>query len=410
MNARFNLTAGLTEGPILHGWGVILISILVAPAVLAENPPDEAIQAHYQRAQEALRQNRQDEAASEFLKIIHLNPKLAEAHANLGVVYYTQAKYSEAAQEFREALKLKPSLSRAQSFLGMSEAKSGHIQEAIPHLEAAFRNSTDDEWRQQTGLLLVELYSARMEMDKALDVIRSLQKSYPSNPEVLYIAYRIYSDLGAKAVSGLVKAAPESVRLHQLTAELLESEGDYARAIEQYRKAAEIDPKLPGIHRALGIAILSLAKDEASTAEAQKQFELELAANPTDAHSEYQLGEIYWGKYEYEEALNHFTRAVELRPNFVDALIALGKVLISKGQSEKALVYLGEALRTDPENEVAHYRLAQAYRKLGKTKQAEDELAMFRKLREASASIGAIYRQVQRNPVIGQTVESQPNE
>ena len=322
------------------------------------------------------------------------------------MVYYTQGKYSEASHSFREALKLKPSLSKAEHFLGMSEAKSGRLPEALPILEKAFKNPADYEWRQQTGLLLIEIYSARMELDKALDILRTLQKSYPSSPEVLYIAYRIHSELGAKAVSGLVRADPDSARLHQVTAELLESEGDFPRAIEQYRRAAEVDPKLPGIHRALAVAILNSGRDEASRLEAQKQLELELAANPADAHSEYQLGEIYWGRYQYSEAVKHFARAVELLPNFVDALIALGKGWTAQGQPETALDFLRKAVEFDPENEVAHYRLAHVYRKLGRNFEAEQELALFKKYREASASIGAIYRQVQRNPVIGQTVES----
>jgi len=90
----------------------------------------------------------------------------------------------------------------------------------------------------------------------------------------------------------------------------------------------------------------------------------------------------------------------------VDALIALGKGWTAQGQPETALDFLRKAVEFDPENEVAHYRLAQVYRKLGRNFEAEQELALFKKYREASASIGAIYRQVQRNPVIGQTVES----
>lgn len=403
------MRASLTEGLIKWKCAILVVAAVTAsmlrpPFCIADN--EDKIQTHYQRAQEALRQNRQNEAASEFLEIIRLNPKLAEAHANLGVVYFGQGKYAQASQSFQEALKLKPLLSRAENFLGLSEAKRGHVDLALPLLERSFKHSTDDEWRQQTGLVLIEIYSARLDLDRALEVARSLQRAFPSNPEILYIAYRIHSQMGAKAVSDLVRSAPDSARLHQLTAELLESSGDFPRAVEQYRKALEIDPKLPGIHRALGVAILNSSQDETSHREAQTHFELELAVNPGDAHSEYQLGEIQWARYRYEEALKHFARAVEFRPNFVDALIALGKAWTAQGQPERALMHLEKAVRIDPENEVAHYRLALAFRKLGKSQEADRELALFKQLRDASSAIGVIYRQVQRNPVIGQTTES----
>ncbi|PYV81751.1 MAG: hypothetical protein DMG05_29390 [Acidobacteria bacterium] len=168
----------------------------------------------------------------------------------------------------------------------------------------------------------------------------------------------------------------------------------------------EIDPKLSGIHHALGVAILHSSRDEASRLQAQGEFELELAVNPGAAHSEYQLGEIYWLGSRPEEALKHFTRALELQSSFVDAQIALGKVWISQGQPAKALTFLQQAVRIDPENEVAHYRLAEAYRKLGRNQEGAAEMALFKKLREASSSIASIYRQVQQTPITVQTVEA----
>jgi cytochrome c-type biogenesis protein CcmH/NrfG len=139
---------------------------------------------------------------------------------------------------------------------------------------------------------------------------------------------------------------------------------------------------------------------------AQREFEQELAIDPDDAHSEYQLGEIFWRKHQAEEALKHYARAVQLRPNFVDALVAQGKVWTFQERASEALMVLQQAVTIDPANEVAHYRLAQAYHKLGQAKESANELAQFRKLREASASLSVIYQQVQRKPITEQTIES----
>ncbi|MGH9631978.1 MAG: tetratricopeptide repeat protein, partial [Bryobacteraceae bacterium] len=260
-------------------------------AAAAQDTDRQTIQKHYTLAQEALNQKRYDEAAEEFRKILRLNPKLAEAHANLGSIYYLQGNYVQASDAFREALKWKDSLARAEMFLGMSQTRRGVAQEALPHLAKGFWKSTDDdEWRLQAGLMLVELYHGASDLDKALDVVRALQRSYPDSQDVLYAAYRLHSDMGSRAVASLVKSAPGSARLHQLTAELHESEGNYPRAIEEYRTALKINPRLAGAHRALGVALMNNAPDEAARAEARRLFEQELALNPIDAHSEYQLG------------------------------------------------------------------------------------------------------------------------
>ena len=394
----------------LPGASILAVLCVCAGSVAAQapNPPaGQAIQRHYRQAEELLRQKRYDEAADEFRKMLRLDPKLAQAHANLGSIYYLQGNYPQASESFRRALQLKPSLARAEMFLGMSEAKRGRAQEALAHLANGFwKSAENDEWRLQAGLLLIELHHAGIDLDKAVEVTRALQRAYPSNPDVLYIAYRLYSDLGSRAVSALVKAAPESARLHQLTAELLESEGDFPRAVEQHRKALARHPALPGARRALGVAIMNSGPDEAARGEAQRLFEQELTLNRNDALAEYQLGEIYWVRNQTEEALKHFSRAVELRPNFPDALIAAGKAWTALEQLERAVELLRKAVEIDPDNEVARYRLAQAYRKMGLDQQATEQMNQFRKLRAAMESMRSIYKQVQRNPITAQSLET----
>ena len=153
------------------------------------------------------------------------------------------------------------------------------------------------------------------------------------------------------------------------------------------------------------MALMSSSTDEASRDEARKQFELELALNPNDGVSEYQLGEILWLGNKPDDALKHFSRAVELSPGFTNALIAAGKAWTAQDLPERAVTFLRKAVAIEPENEVAHYRLAQAYLKMGQKQQADEELAQFRKLRAALESLRSIYRQVQENRITAQTVE-----
>lgn len=374
-------------------------------ALAAQSTRGAAVREHFQRAQEALAASRYDVAASEFQTILKLDPSRVEAHANLGTVRYAQGRYTDAAQCFRKALQLRPSMNGVEAFLGMAEARLGNTKQALPLLEKGFRDPLSEQWKLEAGLLLTEAYQRAGETSRSGEVIAVLERDFPSNPEVLYLAYRVHSALGSRAVASLVKAAPGSARLHQVTAELLEAEGDFAGAVAQYRKALEIEPKLPGAHRALGVALMNGANDEVTRAEAEKQFEQELALSPGDALSEYQLGELMWIRNRPDDAMSHFQKAIELQPRFPDALIAAGKVLIAADKAVEAISLLEKAAALDPFNEVARYRLSQAFQKTGNRKRASEELAEFRRLRASLESLRGIYRQVQENRITNQRVE-----
>ena len=383
----------------------LLLALATALPALAEGDLETRLRRHFELGDKAFRENRLDDAVAEFTLVTKLSPSLAEAHAKLGVIFYSQRRYPEAAAAFEQAVRHKPSLKRAGAMLGISMVRAGDLRGAIPHLGKAFKDPPDAALGEQCGLVLLEAHHKLGELDDAVAIARRLLEANPSNTEVLYSAYRLYSDLGSRTIARLVREGRDSARLHQVTAELLEAQGDYPQAVEQYRRAIEKDPQLPGIHRALGVALLNASPDAAGRNEARKEFQRELAANPVDYHSEYQLGEIYWTKEEHEEAVKRYRRAVELNGNFVDALIALGKVHTVRGEAAQALAYLEKAARLDPENEVVHYRLSQAYRKMGRLDDAKREAKQFEELREAAASIGRIYQQVQRKPVVEQSVE-----
>ena len=387
---------------------VAILAALLSPASVArapgQGPGVDAVREHFARGDEFYRQRQLDDAVREFRAALRLSPRLAEAHAKLGVIHLARKQYPQAAAAFREAVRHKPSLARARALLGVAAIRSGQINEAVPLLEETVRQPPDEGLGMQAGLLLVEAYHKLGNLDRALEHARSLLEKDPGNAELLYSAYRLYSELGSQVVARLVREAAGSARLHQVAAELLESQGDFVQAVEQYRRAAAKDPDLPGIHRALAVAILNASAGPEARNEAREGLLTELRSNPVDFHAIYQLGEIEWSEGRFTEAHRHFKRAVELHPDFVDALIALGKSATRSGAPGEALAHLERAVRLEPGNEVARYRLAQAYRRLGRNDEADSELEAFQNLRRDASAIAEIYQQVLRKPVTGQTV------
>jgi tetratricopeptide (TPR) repeat protein len=363
------------------------------------------VQLHDQRGQEALRANKPDVAAREFREILRLDPDNPQAYANLGVVVFAQAKYAEAAEAFRQALRHQPSLWNARALLGMSEVRLGNVAKGQDLLEESFPHLQDGRLIGLVGMDLIRIYYEANDLDRSISTLRVLQQAAPRNEDVLYTAYRTHSALAARSLQSLANVAPESGRMHQILAQSLASQDNFLGAIDQYRRALQINPRLPGVHFELGQTILANSHEEAALKEAQKEFEAELAVNPTDSSSEYGLGEIYWLRSDLGLALKHFSRAVQLRPIFVDAQIGVGKVLTAMAKPQEALAYLMEATRADPQNEVAHYRLALAYRKLGRIQDANREMAAFKRLRESHNPIRALLQEILQQPSTPQTVE-----
>ena len=70
---------------------------------------------------------------------------------------------------------------------------------------------------------------------------------------------------------------------------------------------------------------------------------------------------------------------------------------MSTGHPEKAIEHLLQALRLDPLNASAHFRLSQAYRQLGRAADADEEVAKFKHLREAEERLQAVYGQLNQD-------------
>jgi len=385
-----DLRTKTTEGMALNrlrGAGFAILWLLVAAAVSgAQTTSQQQIQVHYQRAEEALKANHSQEASNEFREILRIDPRNAEACANLGQIAYSHQEYAEAAKWFAESLKIKPQLWDAKAFLGLSYMMLGRTADGDPMLIDAFPHISNQNLKVQAGVSLVRFHMSTHSLSQVVGVIHELEESAQGDPEVLYVAYRAYSALAAESLNSLYKRWPESARVHQIFAQAAVTQDDFPGAIKQYKMAIEADPKLPGIHYELGRTILTNSQDGAALSAAEQEFKTELASNPWDADSEYELGETYRLQANLEPAEEHYRRSIQIDPNLGAAQTGLGDLLFSKGKPEEALPHLEAGVRLDADDETAHYKLSRAYAAMGRQEDAKREMNVFLKLRQEHAS------------------------
>ena len=364
------------------------------PQAAAQKPSE--IQDHLQRAQTALHANDVSTAEKEFRAILALDPKNAVAHTNLGVLALGHGDCQAASKEFRLALAAQPSLTQAQALLGICQKRLGDPS-ARTTLEKSFQKLQDKPLRIQVGMELAGLYDGQGDLDATASVMRTLVDLDPENVDILYTAQRVYAELADDTLNKMAIIGPQSARMQQVIAERLVNAGDLQGAIEHYRKALEINPRLPGVRYELAEAILEASPHDAQAqAEAEKELETAVKIDGENARTACLLGRIAVLRADLESAYSHYNRAFTLNPRDVEAQLGLGHTLATMEKPQEALKYLRMAVQSDPLNGEAHYRLASVCRRLQLKDEAEKELRLFQEIKQTKERVRELYRQMNK--------------
>jgi tetratricopeptide (TPR) repeat protein len=379
---------------------LLLLLACLVPTSGGQTPPPKTseIRAHLQRAEEALKENDPESAAKEFRAVLALDPRNAGAHVNLGVIALSQGEYQTASRHLHQALEIRPSLTQAQALLGIAEKRLGHVS-AKALLESSFAKLTDAKLRTQVGMELIWLYHQEGDSERAIPVIQKLVDLNPDNVDILYMAQRLYGELAEDTLNKLAVLAPGSARMQQVIAERLINAGDLSGATEHYKKALEIDPKIPGVHYELAQAILESApSDSGVQAEAERELEAAVTMEGNSARVQCEFGRIALLKSDTEKAHEHYLSAFKLAPGDTEAQLGLGRVLMTMEKPQEAKKYLEMAVQSDPLNGTAHYRLAMAYKRLQMTEETQREMHLFQEIKKTKEQVRALYRQMNRRP------------
>ena len=314
-----------------------------------------------------------------FAVLFGLGLTLRASTVDDGIAAFRDGRYSVALAKLKSA----SGNSTARAFLGLTEAALNDCPAALPKLTDV-NDSTTDLYR-LANLAAVKCYSSSGNEAKAFSVLNELERKFPNDADVLYLKAKLHMRAFNDTTFTMFQRVPGSYRVHELSAEIFEVQNRYSEAAEEYRKATAINPSAPDLHFRLGRALLMQNHESASLDQAAEEFRAELKLNPEDGACEYQLGQIAQVKGQSTEAKEHFARAVTLSPNFVQALIALGKIHTQEKKWPQAISLLSRATALQPANETAHYALLTAYRDSGDIERSRVEKAKLDTLQKPPA-------------------------
>ena len=218
--------------------------------------------------------------------------------------------------------------------------------------------------------------------EAAVSALLWLNREFPTDPDVLYVTTHAFSDLSTRAALQLATTAPLSTQARELNAESLESQGKWDEAAAQYNLILKQQPGLQGIHYRLGRIILSKPPAPTTADDARTEFQAELKINPHNAGAEYVLGELSRQAQQWDDAIEHFSRASSLDASFADAFLGLGFALNSVSRYAEAIPPLQRGVKLQPENPTGHYQLAIAYNGVGRKEDAKLEVRLQKEAEE----------------------------
>ncbi len=138
--------------------------------------------------------------------------------------------------------------------------------------------------------------------------------------------------------------------------------GDTNNAIQEYRRALELNPNNAEANLRLGFLMYNAKK---MYKEGMAHYYKALKANPSDPRIHHDLGMALLHQRQFDQAITHLSEALRGMPNGLNKQynpigmhLNLALALSYAGRPKEAITHFSEVLRLDPNNAPAHYRLA----------------------------------------------------
>jgi tetratricopeptide (TPR) repeat protein len=327
-------------------------------------------------------------AVAAFKQALQLEPRLAEAHFDLGLVRQSQQQPAAAIGEFRLALQYDPALLLAHCALGSS---LGDPTEA----EAEFRKALAVNPQLVCALDgMAQVLVKERRYDAAMDYWRQALRIQPDAPDLqIALATATYKSAKARQADGLpaldgagvadairlltdlLKSHPGITAAYFTLGNIYANERRDREAADEYQ---EVTRRSPTDTVALAAQVKALIDASAYT-EALAPARDYVHRKPSDPSGHVMLGTVYQQLGDYARAEPELELGAARAPDDFEARYQLGLVLARMGKPDQALSHLRKAVALKPGDRSAQYQLVAVLRSLGQTQESTQLVGQLRK-------------------------------
>jgi tetratricopeptide (TPR) repeat protein len=269
-------------------------------------------------------------------KALEINPRFRKAYIGLYAIEDKRGKKKEAYYYYSRALLL--------------EKNYGKIIEMLENKEITFRDP------RLTKFYLVSLFQSGLDQ-KAKQVLEKARKLYPGDPDIqvyygISQSRRGHTDKALKFFDELMQKHPENFNVIAAYGDLLHEQGKTRKALDFYEKALIIEPsntsyryKTAEIYRKekefnkeyyhRGVLYL-YQKQPREALEAL----LRVKEDSRTYRTHFYLGKVYAERENYPQAVEHYAKSIEKKPDFEKPYLEMAYVLMKQEKKKEALKQL----------------------------------------------------------------------
>ena len=352
-------------------------SLFTASGMDAQNTTHDP-QKLFEAGEAALRAGRLNDAEREFRQVVAINPGVAGAYANLGVIYMRRKQWPQALEMLRKAEKLAPDIAGIRLNIGLAYFRQNDFASAIQPFESVVHESPDSF---QARYLLGLCYFFNDRWTDAIGTLEPLWAQASGQLNYLYVldiaAYKAKNQaLEEKAAARLVEVGEGSPEFHLLMGKAHLNRGEYDDAVKELDAAAKADPKLPFVHFNLGLAYVHKQDYD----RARVEFHKDIAIEPDVPFNYEQLGSLETTAGNENDAAKNYRSALKVDPRLVSAHMGLAKIEEHQKNYGAALSELDQVIRFEAGNASAHYLRGLVLVRMGREKEGREELASAAKM------------------------------
>ncbi|MDW8246605.1 MAG: tetratricopeptide repeat protein [Sandaracinaceae bacterium] len=276
-----------------------------------------------------------------------------------GIRALQAGNYSSAKQELQAALSADPNAYLAMYALGVLADRSGQVEEAINWYRQALRAQPDDEksvegivriyvrqGRSSDAVAFVQPLAQRWVQNLALQAVYGLALLAANRPQDAIAVARAAlrrderhipsmlimvkanlqlgrQELARSILEQILAIEDRNAEAHYLQGRFFENDNQVISALNEYRKAVELDPEHADGHARLGVLLLQ----SGNYSEASKHLEQASRLAPEQLAVRLALSDAYRGLKEWSKSRAELEKILSRNPSMVEAYYSFGLLL-----------------------------------------------------------------------------------